>query len=72
MNRDVLESIARHRSLAKQIHLPLQSGDDKVLIRMNRKHSMDRYREVVGWIKELLPTSGHLYRYHCWLYGRNR
>lgn len=57
MNRDVLESIARYRSLAKQIHLPLQSGDDKVLIRMNRKHSMDRYREVVGWINELLPTT---------------
>jgi tRNA-2-methylthio-N6-dimethylallyladenosine synthase len=57
MTRDVIETIAKYRSLAKQIHLPVQSGDDKVLIRMNRKHSMDRYREVVGWIHELLPTS---------------
>src|SRR5690554_1229233 len=57
MTRDVIEAIARRRSLAKQIHLPVQSGDDKVLIRMNRKHSMDRYREVVGWIRELVPQA---------------
>lgn len=57
MKRDVIEAIARRRSLAKQIHLPVQSGDDKVLIRMNRKHSMDRYREVVGWIRELVPQA---------------
>lgn len=57
MTREVIETIAKHRSLAKQIHLPLQSGDDKVLIRMNRKHGMSRYREVVGWINELLPQA---------------
>src|SRR5690554_1701312 len=57
MTRDVIEAMARRRSLAKQVHLPVQSGDDKVLIRMNRKHSMERYREVVGWIRDLLPTA---------------
>lgn len=57
MTRDVIETIAKYRSLAKQIHLPVQSGDDKVLIRMNRKHSMERYREVVGWIRELIPSA---------------
>jgi len=57
MTRDVIEAMARRRSLAKQVHLPVQSGDDKVLIRMNRKHSMERYSEVVGWVRELLPTA---------------
>ena len=38
MGNDVIDVIARYKCLAKQIHLPLQSGDDKVLIRMNRKH----------------------------------
>ncbi len=57
MTRDVIETIAKCRSLAKQIHLPVQSGDDKVLIKMNRKHSMERYDEVVGWVRELLPTA---------------
>ncbi len=57
MTRDVLEVIAEYPCLAKQIHLPLQSGDEKVLIRMNRNHSVDRYRNIVSNIRELLPTA---------------
>jgi len=57
MTRNVLETIARYPVLAKQIHLPLQSGDDHVLIRMNRNHSMDRYRQHVADIRELLPEA---------------
>jgi tRNA-2-methylthio-N6-dimethylallyladenosine synthase len=57
MTREVLEVIARYPVLAKQIHLPLQSGDDHVLIRMNRNHTMDRYRSLVGQVRELLPTA---------------
>lgn len=57
MNRDVLTTIARYPVLAKQIHLPLQSGDDHVLIRMNRNHTMDRYRSLVADVKALLPEA---------------
>ncbi len=39
MSDEVIDVIAAYPNLGKQIHLPLQSGDDKVLIRMNRKHS---------------------------------
>jgi tRNA-2-methylthio-N6-dimethylallyladenosine synthase len=57
MTRDLLEVIAEYRCLAKQIHLPLQSGDDKVLIKMNRNHSLQRYREIVENIREILPEA---------------
>lgn len=57
MNREVLTTIARYPVLAKQIHLPLQSGDDHVLIRMNRNHTMDRYRSLVAEVKALLPEA---------------
>lgn len=57
MTREVLETIARYPVLAKQIHLPLQSGDDHVLIRMNRNHTMDRYRTLVADVRELLPEA---------------
>ena len=40
MNREVIEVIAAYECLAKQIHLPMQSGDERVLIKMNRRHSM--------------------------------
>lgn len=55
MSEELLHVIAAYDCLAKQIHLPLQSGDDRVLFRMNRNHSMDRYREVVGNIRRILP-----------------
>jgi len=55
MNREVLQTIARYPVLAKLIHLPLQSGDDHVLIRMNRHHTMDRYRELIADVRRLLP-----------------
>jgi len=57
MSRDVIEAIAEHTTLAKQIHLPLQSGDDTVLEKMNRKHNVDTYRESIKHIKELIPQA---------------
>ncbi len=57
MSRDVIEAIAKHTTLGKQIHLPLQSGDDKVLERMNRKHNVDTYRKSIKYIKELIPQA---------------
>ncbi|MCT4586302.1 MAG: tRNA (N6-isopentenyl adenosine(37)-C2)-methylthiotransferase MiaB [Carboxylicivirga sp.] len=57
MQREVIEVIARYDCLAKQIHLPIQSGDDKVLIKMNRKHSVKKYRESVEAIRELIPQA---------------
>ena len=57
MSDEVIEVIAKYDCLAKQIHLPVQSGDDKVLIRMNRNHNIDRYREIVRSLREKLPTA---------------
>jgi tRNA-2-methylthio-N6-dimethylallyladenosine synthase len=57
MNREVIEVIASYDCLAKQIHLPMQSGDEHVLIKMNRRHSMDKYRRIVTDIRELIPQA---------------
>ncbi|MDD4193517.1 MAG: tRNA (N6-isopentenyl adenosine(37)-C2)-methylthiotransferase MiaB [Mangrovibacterium sp.] len=57
MTREVIEVVARYPCLAKQVHLPMQSGDEKVLIRMNRRYSMDKYREIVKDIRELIPQA---------------
>jgi len=57
MTDEVIEVIAQYPVLAKQIHLPMQSGDDKVLIKMNRKHNMQKYREIVESIRRLLPDA---------------
>jgi tRNA-2-methylthio-N6-dimethylallyladenosine synthase len=57
MTDDVLETIAEHATLGKQIHLPIQSGDDKVLIRMNRNYRVSGYRRVVDSIRGILPEA---------------
>lgn len=57
MSDDVIEMVAKYKCLANQIHLPVQSGDDKVLIRMNRNHSMEKYRGIVKTIRTLLPEA---------------
>jgi tRNA-2-methylthio-N6-dimethylallyladenosine synthase len=57
MGDDVLEVISEYPCLAKQIHLPVQSGDDKVLVRMNRQHSVEKYRSIVSSIKKYIPKA---------------
>ncbi len=57
MTRDVIEAIADYDCLAKQIHLPVQSGDEKLLRRMNRNHSVEDYMYIISDIRELLPSA---------------
>jgi tRNA-2-methylthio-N6-dimethylallyladenosine synthase len=37
------------------LHLPLQSGSDRVLQSMNREYTLDRYRAIVARARELMP-----------------
>ena len=57
MTDEVIEVIAAYPVLAKQIHLPIQSGDNGVLLRMNRKHNLDKYRHIIHTIRRLLPDA---------------
>jgi tRNA-2-methylthio-N6-dimethylallyladenosine synthase len=57
MSNDVLEAMANHTCLAKQIHLPMQSGDDHVLIHMNRNHSLNDYRNIIHSIRRIIPQA---------------
>lgn len=57
MTDDVIEIIGKYKVLGKQIHLPMQSGDDKVLMRMNRKHNMEKYRHIVETIRRVIPQA---------------
>jgi tRNA-2-methylthio-N6-dimethylallyladenosine synthase len=57
MSADVIDVMALFDCLAKQVHLPVQSGDDRLLIRMNRNHNMDRYRNIIKTIRKKLPDA---------------
>jgi len=57
MTDEVIEVISQYKCLGKQIHLPIQSGDEKVLIKMNRKHTLEKYREIIHTIRRLIPEA---------------
>ncbi len=57
MSNEVIVVISQFKCLAKQIHLPMQSGDDQVLSRMNRNHSLNNYREIVQTVHRIIPEA---------------
>lgn len=57
MTDEVIDIISKYKCLAKQIHLPLQSGDDEVLKRMNRKYTLDDYRKIIYKIRNTIPEA---------------
>lgn len=52
---ELLETIARYDNICKYIHLPVQSGSNAVLKRMNRVYTREYYLDRVRKIKELMP-----------------
>ena len=55
MTLDVIETMAQHENICKYIHLPVQSGSDRILKAMNRLHTRQEYFELIDNIKRILP-----------------
>lgn len=55
MTEDVVKTIAEGRTLMPYIHLPLQSGSDAMLKKMNRNYNVAKFREIVEVIRRYMP-----------------
>ena len=55
MSDETLEMIARYPTVCKHIHLPVQSGSDRILKLMNRKYTREWYMGRVEAIKRIVP-----------------
>lgn len=53
--RDVAEAMAETEAVCEQLHLPLQSGSDRVLASMHRGYNTTRYWEKLTMARELIP-----------------
>lgn len=53
---DVIEAIASCDKVCKLVHLPLQSGNTKVLKEMNRKYTKEQYLNLVEKMKNKIPN----------------
>lgn len=53
---DLIEAFRDIPKLCEYVHLPLQSGSDRVLKAMNRPYSVDRYRKIVDDLRAVVPN----------------
>lgn len=55
MANSVLYTMAMYPNICNHIHLPVQSGSNNMLLKMNRKYTRESYLERVAKIREILP-----------------
>ena len=58
MSDETLHVIAEEPNVCRQIHLPVQSGSDKILKLMNRKYTREWYLDRVAAIRRIVPDCG--------------
>lgn len=58
MTLDVIDVMAKHRNICNYIHLPVQSGSDRILKLMNRQHTVAEYKTLIDEIKKRIPNIG--------------
>ena len=55
LTSEVIDVVANNKKLLKEIHLPVQSGSNSVLERMNRKYTVEKYLSIIEEIKTKIP-----------------
>ena len=55
MSSDVIKTMSKYRNICNHIHLPVQSGSNKILKAMNRQHTREEYLGLIKEIKEIIP-----------------
>lgn len=58
MSDDVLETMVNYPNICRHIHLPVQSGSDKILKSMNRKYTREWYLNRIAAIRRIIPDCG--------------
>ncbi|CAM4104269.1 tRNA (N6-isopentenyl adenosine(37)-C2)-methylthiotransferase MiaB [Zobellia roscoffensis] len=55
MTLDVIHTMAKYKNICNAIHLPVQSGSDRILKEMNRLHTREEYFELIDNARKILP-----------------
>ncbi len=54
---DVIDVIAKEDKILKEIHLPAQSGNNRILKLMNRKYTREKYLDIIYKIRTAMPNA---------------
>lgn len=55
---EVIDVIRSSKNICNNVHLPVQSGSNRVLKLMNRKYTREKYLDIISEIREKLPDCG--------------
>jgi tRNA-2-methylthio-N6-dimethylallyladenosine synthase len=58
LNTDIMDAMAGSKKICANLHLPVQSGSDKVLADMNRKYDREHYLKIVEALRRRMPDIG--------------
>ncbi len=58
LSNDLIDVIARNDKICKSIHLPVQSGSNEILQKMNRRYTRERYLSLIAQIRAKIPQAG--------------
>ena len=53
--RELIDTIAQSEHISLHLHLPFQSGSDRILKAMNRRYTREKYLDIVNYAKEKIP-----------------
>jgi len=56
MSDRVIEAMGEYKNICEYIHLPFQSGSDRILEKMNRTYTVERYLDRIRKIREVMPN----------------
>lgn len=56
-SRELIDVMAESEKIANHFHLPVQSGNDEILKRMNRRYTRAEYLKIVDYIRKKLPNA---------------
>ncbi|HEY2093743.1 MAG TPA: tRNA (N6-isopentenyl adenosine(37)-C2)-methylthiotransferase MiaB [Thermoanaerobaculia bacterium] len=57
VNDSMIAAMRDHTNISRYLHLPVQSGSSKILRRMKRLYTRERYLEVIARIREAIPET---------------
>lgn len=54
-SKELIDTIAESKHISKHLHLPFQSGSDRILKQMNRHYDRKKYLEIIEYAKKRIP-----------------
>jgi len=58
VTKELIDHMAASKKICRHLHIPLQSGDTRILESMKRKHTAEDFREIIEYAAEKIPQLG--------------